>query len=160
METILASVQGVIGTVLTGVVALVGKYIIAYLSEKTSGIKEEKLKILLETNLHRADKLTDTIVKQLEQTTVKSLKEKSEDGKLTKHDVSEIKRETDAMLKTFVDINLKEALDYAMGDSEKYLKSLIEAKVYELSLATEAASPVITSDDYIPNPEELEATIQ
>lgn len=160
METILASVQGVIGTILTGVVALVGKYIVAYLKEKTVSVRDMSQKSMLELDLERADKLVDTIVKQLEQTTVKTMKEKSEDGKLTKDDILEIKNQTTAMLRSFVDINLREALVWAMGDCDKYLKSLIEAKVYEISQEAKANSSVSTVDDHTPSVEELEATIQ
>lgn len=160
METILASVQGVIGTVLTGVVALVGKYIVAYLKEKTVSVRDISQKSMLELDLERADKLVDTIVKQLEQTTVKAMKEKSADGKLTKDDILEIKNQTAVMLKSFVDINLREALGWAMGDCDKYLKSLIEAKVYEISQEAKANSSVSTADDHTPSEEELEATIQ
>lgn len=160
METILASVQGVIGAVLTGVVALVGKYAVAFLSEQTQKVKEQGRRELFETTLTQADKLTDTIVKKLENTTVKSLKERSSDGKLSRSDIFAIQKESADMLKSFVDIDLKEALDWVMGDSEKYLKSLIEAKVYELSQKSKENPPIIMADDYIPSKDELEATIQ
>lgn len=160
METILASVQGVIGAVLTGVVALVGKYAVAFLSEQTAKVKEQGRRELFETALAQADKLTDTIVKKLENTTVKSLKEKSADGKLSRSDIFAIQKESSDMLKSFVDIDLKEVLDCVMGDSEKYLKSLIEAKVYELSQKSKENPPIIMVDDYTPNKDELEATIQ
>lgn len=132
METILASVQGVLSAVLTGVVALAGKYVISYLQAQTEKVDEQGRKMLFDTALQQADKLADTIVKNLENTTVKSLKERSEDGKLTAEDIKRVRRETEQMLKEFADEDLREALGFVAGNTEKYLKALIEAKVFEL----------------------------
>lgn len=69
------------------------------------------------------------IIDKLEVTLVKELKKTTADGKLTKEDAKEASKAAIELFNTISNNELKTALDSVVGDTNKYLQTIIDSIV-------------------------------
>lgn len=152
MEMILGMASDLLITVVMGLLVLLFAWVKKYLVEKISLIQGEKERKIATAALSRADNIAELIVKKLQQTFVADTKKAAADGKLTANEIFAIKEKVAAELSTLINPQLRYDLKETVGDVDLYLKSLVEAKVFDLK----KWENVLEFDDLSKNPEEAD----
>ena len=152
MEMILGMASDLLITVVMGLLVLLFAWVKKYLVEKISLIQGEKERKIATAALSRADNIAELIVKKLQQTFVADTKKAAADGKLTADEIRAIKDKPAAELSTLINPQLRYDLKETVGDVDLYLKSLVEAKVFDLK----KWENVLEFDDLSKNPEEAD----
>lgn len=131
-EDILMSVVDVL---LPAVLALLGALLAfgaAYLKQRTEAIKDERLRDVARGAIDRAQLEVYTAVEYVAQTYVSDLKAAREDGKLTEQEKAEALAKAKAAFKMRLGEAGLRQLAEIVGDLEEWLRTQIEAAVFEL----------------------------
>lgn len=136
--------QEVLINILLGLITIVGLYILAFIRsyigsmrEKIQNAKDEKARQLALEAINRVEKLAETTVLALEGEVAKELREKVKQGKAARSDLNEVGRMALYNVKNMLGDEYMDALNDQMMDVDKYIKSVVEAKLqmYKLSNA-------------------------
>ena len=107
-------------------------YIIQFLKNQTAKLKAETESELQHKYLTLLDDAIYSTVQSFNQTLVEGLKSKAEDGKLTKEDAQDIKKQVFNTVIDTLSPQVRLALNEMFGDAKTYIDNSIEKWVAEL----------------------------
>lgn len=91
--------------------------------------------------IERVERLASYVVKELDHQLVQALKKASEDGRLTPEEIAMISKEALQRLTQLLGEQGRKELPLVLGDVEKFMRTLLEAKVSDLRLAQKRGGP-------------------
>lgn len=129
-------ITAVITPILESLISLLVAAATAYLFKlfkkakfESEKVKNESTKILVNNTIDTTYDIMSNIIDKLEVTLVKELKKTTADGKLTKEDAKEASKAAIELFNTISNNELKTALDSVVGDTNKYLQTIIDSIV-------------------------------
>lgn len=124
IEVLLPAILALLGAVLA--------YGVVYLKQRTEAIQNEQIRQIANDMLERAQMEVYSAVEYVAQTFVADLKAAREDGKLTEAEKAEALARAKAAFKARMGEAALRQLAALVGDLEEWLRTQIEAAVYEL----------------------------
>lgn len=124
IEVLLPAILALLGAVLA--------YAVVYLKQRTEAIQNEQIRRIANDMLERAQMEVYSAVEYVAQTFVADLKAAREDGKLTEAEKAEALARAKAAFKARMGEAGLRQLAALVGDLEEWLRTQIEAAVYEL----------------------------
>lgn len=128
--------QEVLINILLGLITIVGLYILAFIrsyiariKEKIQYAKDEKARQLAIEAMDRIEKLAETTVLALESESAKELREKVKQGDEPRWRLTEVGKWALYDVKNMIGDEYMDALNDQMVDVDKYIRSVIEAKL-------------------------------
>lgn len=120
-------------------ISLACAYLIFYINKakkkiavETEKLKDERQRQLIITALNDLDDIAGKTVKEIEQTTAGALRELVKDGKADRQELLDLGEKAYKDIVTTMNPEYMALLNSTIGNMDKYIKSLIESKVYEL----------------------------
>lgn len=133
--------QDFMSTLVTGILALLGAFLIAlakrgfdWLTEKIDDLKDEHAQKTLNNALNHLYEIVSTTVVSLQQTIGDEIKASilASDGKYTQEDLYALRDKAFASVNAQLTSAMKEALSTAYSDLDSFIIDLIETKVREM----------------------------
>lgn len=135
-------------------IALLAAMAVSYINKLKDKATSEINKINNESQANYANQILNIVyttmsncIDKIETTSVKTLKQTTKDGKLTKEDQKIVQKEALDLFKSIISQDVYTALGQVVGDTEKYLVTLIDSMVLEKKedLLKNGVDPSITS---------------
>lgn len=123
---------GNVVTIITAVMTLFGGIALRLLSQVVPVIKEKTKNQTLNIVIDTVAKFVEFVVRDLNQTVVSDIKDAAVDGKLTKEEQDSIRARAVSEVLLKLNDSTVSLLQEMVGDVEKFITLLIEAKVDEV----------------------------
>lgn len=139
MEMLKDNLMNLVQIVLTGIIPIMGGYLIylvqlgvSTLKAKTQGIKNTQQKVLVDNAIDRVDTLIQTNVIAMQETLVKDIKEYMNDGVVTKEELAKVKDNVIELVKGQMSDELTNLMMTEIKDVDSYLSNRIEEILKEV----------------------------